>query len=98
MIVTEFVVLFDSNHPLVLQQLPRVVAIIAEAFNKECVSTDSDVAKRMVHIIKQIQVSNLQSQYNSFSIMTLCNEINLLFVCVFSAKSRSVSNLYITVK
>ena len=54
--------LFYRNDPMILGEnngnLPRIVFIIAETFVKEAISTDTDVAKRMINIVRQIQVSS----------------------------------------
>ena len=51
--------LVEVNHPVVLGpnhvNLPRVISIIAEAFNKEVLDTDSEVFRRMVNIVRQVQ-------------------------------------------
>ncbi|XP_049800660.1 importin-5 [Schistocerca nitens] len=51
--------LIEANHPLVLgpnnSNLPKLIAIIAEAFAKDAINTEHDVAKRMVAIIRHIQ-------------------------------------------
>ena len=39
------------------QNLPRIVYIIAESFVREAIATDADVSKRMINIVRQIQVS-----------------------------------------
>lgn len=39
------------------QNLPRIVAVIADAFNRESVSGKDDVSKRMLNIVRQVQVS-----------------------------------------
>ena len=49
-----------SNHPVILgadnANLPHIVAIIAEAFLKEALPSDNDVAKKLLLIVKQVQV------------------------------------------
>jgi hypothetical protein len=51
--------LIEGNHPSILGDnninLPRIVAILSEAFNKEAVSLQDPVALRMVNIVKQVQ-------------------------------------------
>ncbi|XP_039296349.1 importin-5 [Nilaparvata lugens] len=53
--------LMEANHPVILgannANLPRLVAIMAEAFAKEAVAPGSDVAKRMLIIVRQLQGS-----------------------------------------
>ena len=41
------------------QNLPRLIEIIAEAFHREAISTEEDVATRMLNIVKQIQVPGI---------------------------------------
>lgn len=51
--------LVEANHPIVLgpnhANLPRIISIIAEAFYKEVLDTDSDVYRRMLNIVRQVQ-------------------------------------------
>ncbi|KAK7864488.1 hypothetical protein R5R35_003107 [Gryllus longicercus] len=51
--------LIESNNPVVLgpshSNLPKLIAIIAEAFARDAIPRDSEVAKRMVNIVRQIQ-------------------------------------------
>ncbi|XP_071439915.1 importin-5 [Hetaerina americana] len=51
--------LIEGNHPLVLgpsnSNLPRLIAIIAEAFALDALSLDNDVSKRMLGLVRQIQ-------------------------------------------
>ena len=52
---------FHRNHPVILgdnnQNLPRLLGIIGDALFKEAVSSGDEVTKRMVNIVKQIQVN-----------------------------------------
>jgi len=49
-----------SNHPVVLGEnnanLPRIVAIVAEAFQHEALSVASDVGARMLNIARLVRV------------------------------------------
>ncbi|KAI9554129.1 hypothetical protein GHT06_019401 [Daphnia sinensis] len=51
--------LVEANHPVVLgpnhSNLPRIIYIIAEAFNKEVLDAESEVYRRMVNIVRQVQ-------------------------------------------
>lgn len=51
--------LVEANHPIVLgpnhANLPRVISIIAEAFNKEVLDAESEVYQRMLNIVRQVQ-------------------------------------------
>lgn len=55
--------LFCRNHLAILgennQNLPKIMDIIATAFQHEAVPIKSDVGTRMVNIVRQLQVSNL---------------------------------------
>lgn len=52
--------LIEANNPLVLgvnnSNIPKLIAIMSEAFVREAISLEHDVAKRMLGIIRQIQV------------------------------------------
>lgn len=52
--------LIESNHPVVLgpnnANIPKLIAIMAEAFLREAISMDHEVAKNMLNIILQIRV------------------------------------------
>nr|CAG4640621.1 EOG090X00U8 [Eulimnadia texana] len=51
--------LIEANHPVLLganhANLPRLIAIIAEAFYREVLDTDNEVYKRMANIVRQLQ-------------------------------------------
>ena len=51
--------LVEANHPVLLgpnhAYLPRVIAIIAEAFHREVLEQESDVYRRMLNIVRQVQ-------------------------------------------
>lgn len=51
--------LIQANHPAVVGQnnanLPRIVLIIADAFNHEAVALDNPVALKLINIVKQIE-------------------------------------------
>lgn len=51
--------LVESNHPVLLgpnhANLPHIISIIAEAFNKEVLEPDSDIYRRMLNIVRQVQ-------------------------------------------
>ena len=51
--------LVEANHPILLgpnhANLPRIISIIAEAFSKEVLEPDSDVYRRMLNIVRQVQ-------------------------------------------
>lgn len=51
--------LVEANHPVILgpnhANLPRIVSIIAEAFNKEVLEPDAEVFRRMLNIVRQVQ-------------------------------------------
>ncbi|KAF2351074.1 Armadillo-type fold [Trinorchestia longiramus] len=53
--------LIDANHPLVLgpnnANLPKIMALFAEAFSKEAVERGSTVGERMVLVVQQLQAS-----------------------------------------
>lgn len=55
--------LIEANHPLVLgpnnNNLPKLITIIAEAFFRDAISIENDVAKRMVNIVRQVQVNEI---------------------------------------
>ena len=52
--------LVEANHPIILGQdnanIPRIIAIFAEAFSVDAIPRTNDVYKRMVIITKQVQV------------------------------------------
>ena len=51
--------LVEANHPVVLgpnhANLPRIISIIAEAFNKEVLDVESEIYRRLVNIVRQVQ-------------------------------------------
>lgn len=51
--------LIQANHPIILgannTNLPRIVSIIAEAFNKDVIGVTNEVGRRMIEIVKQIE-------------------------------------------
>nr|CAG4643007.1 EOG090X00U8 [Ilyocryptus agilis] len=51
--------LVEANHPVILgsnhANLPRVVSIIAEAFSKDMLDPESEVYRRMLNIVRQVQ-------------------------------------------
>ena len=53
--------LIEGNHPIILGQnnanIPRIIAIFAEAFAVEALPSTNDVHKRMVNITRQVQVN-----------------------------------------
>lgn len=52
--------LIETHHPLILgpnhANLPKLVAIIAEAFARDAISVEHKVAQRMISLVRQIQV------------------------------------------
>ena len=56
--------LYFRNNPHVLgennQNLPRILHIIAEVFQRDALSNSAEVSKRLVNIVKQIQVRILK--------------------------------------
>lgn len=58
--------LIESNHPVILgpstANLPKLIAIIAEAFHRDAIATDHVVAQKMLNIVRQIQVTVLLKQ------------------------------------
>lgn len=52
--------LIQSNHPLVLgtnnSNIPKLIAIFAEAFYREAFALEDEIAKRVLCIVRQIQV------------------------------------------
>lgn len=52
--------LIETHHPLILgpnhANLPKLVAIIAEAFARDAIDIKHEVAQRMMRIVRQIQV------------------------------------------
>lgn len=52
--------LIEGNHPVILgpenSNIPRIIAIFAEAFSVEAVPQKNEVYKRMVNITKQVKV------------------------------------------
>lgn len=61
--------LIENNHPVILgpsnANLPKLIAIIAEAFLRDAIATDHVVAQKMLNIVRQIQVKHLQLMYLS---------------------------------
>lgn len=53
--------LIQANHPIVLgsnnSNLPRIVAIVAEAFYRDVIEPTHEVGRRMLEIVKQIEQS-----------------------------------------
>ena len=53
--------LIQANHPVVLgannSNLPRIVAIIAEALYRDVIEPTQEVGRRMLEIVKQIELS-----------------------------------------
>lgn len=53
--------LIQANHPIVLgannSNLPRIVAIIAEALYRDMIEPTHEVGRRMLEIVKQIELS-----------------------------------------
>ena len=53
--------LVEQNHPVVLgsnnENLPKVIAIMAEAFALDALPPEHEIKTRMVNILKQVQVS-----------------------------------------
>ena len=51
---------YFRNNPQVLgennQNLPRILHIIAEVFQRDALTNSAEVSKRLVNIVKQIQV------------------------------------------
>nr|CAD7200081.1 unnamed protein product [Timema douglasi] len=51
--------LIEANHPLVLgnnhENLPKLIAIIAEAFARDAINVDHTESKRMISLIRQVQ-------------------------------------------
>ena len=54
--------LIEANHPQILGQnnanIPRIIAIFAEAFSVEALPATHEVHKRMANITRQVQVCN----------------------------------------
>lgn len=52
--------LIERNHPLVLgvnnSNLPNLIAIMVEVFYKDAITFDHVVARRMISIVKEVQV------------------------------------------
>ena len=52
--------LIEANHPIILgpnnSNIPRIIAIFAEAFSVEALPASNEVHKRMVNITRQVQV------------------------------------------
>ena len=52
--------LIEANHPRILGEnngnIPRIIAIFAEAFSVEALPATHEVYKRMVNITRQVQV------------------------------------------
>ena len=61
--------LIEANHPLILgpenSNIPRIIAIFAEAFSVEAISQKNEVYKRMVNITKQVQVRKIYIAFTS---------------------------------
>ena len=53
--------LIEGNHPIILgpnnTNIPRIIAIFAEAFSVEALPATNEVHKRMVNITRQVQVA-----------------------------------------
>lgn len=53
--------LIQANHPIILgtnnSNLPRIVAIVAEAFYRDVMEPNHEVGRRMLEIVKQIEQS-----------------------------------------
>lgn len=53
--------LIQANHPTILgannSNLPRIVAIIAEAYHNEVIEATQEVGRRMLEIVKQVEQS-----------------------------------------
>ena len=60
------VVVHSRNNPHILGQnnsnLPRIMSIIADCFKRETLDKEKEVGKRMVNIVRQIQVPVLRSR------------------------------------
>ncbi|XP_054270328.1 importin-5 isoform X2 [Macrosteles quadrilineatus] len=59
--------LIENNHPVILgpsnANLPKLIAIIAEAFSREAITSDHVVGQRMLNIVRQIQGNSEMFQY-----------------------------------
>lgn len=53
--------LIQANHPIVLgpnnSNIPNLIAIFGEAFHRDAFTVEDEIAKRILNIIRQIQVS-----------------------------------------
>lgn len=53
--------LIQANHPIILgannSNLPRIVAIIAEALYRDVIDPNHEVGRRMLEIVKQVEQS-----------------------------------------
>ena len=59
--------LIEGNHPQILGpnngNIPRIIAIFAEAFSVEALPATHEVHKRMVNITRQVQVCGIFSNF-----------------------------------
>lgn len=49
--------LVEANHPVVLNDIPRLVAVLAETLRQEGLQTDGAVYPRCLNIVRQIQTN-----------------------------------------
>lgn len=73
--------LIENNHPIVLgpnnSNIPRLIAIMAEAFLRDAIPAEHEVKQRMLHIIRQIQVSVICKTMNHLKMQGHLQAINL---------------------
>jgi len=59
--------LIENHHPVILgpnnSNLPKLIAIIAEAFHRDAIAPDHVVAQKMLNIVRQIQGNGEMFQY-----------------------------------
>jgi len=65
------------NHPAVLGEnnanLPRIVSIVAEAFQHEALSVTSEVGVRLLNIARLVRVTSLHS-------IAFCRELDVMLI------------------
>ena len=100
-------VLCYSNNPVILgannQNLPRILAIIAETLVKEVFPSDNDVGKKLILVVKQLQVNVLSLSGNVLLVMRISekkscvNLSDLICLCV-ADKSRDICSVFAAFK
>jgi len=87
--------LIETHHPLILgpnhANLPKLVAIIAEAFARDAISVEHKVAQRMISLLRQIQVLYKLTHYSLFFNYTQfrCSCIFYMLTVIISAQRES---------